>query len=226
MEDSLLGADLAQRWPGRLIRRHRAGASGFFTRVVAAARQAVYDAQGEARALGHDYIGTEHLLLALASGQTGAADALERLGLTPERCRERVLELVGRGEAEPSGRLPFTPSAKKVLELALREALRLRDSHIGPEHILLGVAAEEESVGARILAEAGIDLEQLRASVLLGRARVPPAAMDVGSEPAEEFRVVELDGSADEWEAQLNATAAEGLELVEVVERRAIFRRP
>ena len=224
-EDSLLGAELAQRWPGRLIGRRRAGATGFFTRFVAAARQAVVDAQGEARALGHDHIDTEHLLLALASGQTGAADALERLGVTPERCRERVLELVGRGEAEPSGRLPFTANAKNVLELALREALQLRDSHIGPEHILLGIAAEEEGIGARILAEAGAGLEQLRASVVLGRARVPPAGMHAGTEPAEEFRVIELDGSADDWEAQLNAAAADGLDLVEVVERRAIFRR-
>ena len=221
-EDALFGAELAQRWPGRLIRRRRGGGSGFFARFVAAGRQAVVDAQGEARALGHDYIGTEHLLLALASGRTAAADALAQHGLPPERCRERVLELVGRGDAEPSGSLPFTPHSKKVLELALREALRLRDSHIGPEHILLGIAAETESVAARILNEAGADLERLRASVLLGRARHPHATP---GEPADEFRVVELAGSAVEWEGQLNAAAADGLELVEVVERRAIFRR-
>ena len=226
IQESVLASDLERHALGRLIRRRRGGGSGFFTRFVAEARQAVVDAQGEARALGHNYIGTEHLLVALAAGSSTAADVLAELGLAPESCRERVVDAVGRGGEQPSGRLPFTPPSKKALELALREALRLRDSHIGPEHILLGVAAEEEGVGARILREAGADLEQLRASVLLTRARHPHAAPPVAAEPAEEFRVVELDGSARDWEAQLNAPAAEGLELVDIVERRAIFRRP
>ena len=123
---------------------------GMFGRFTDRARQAVYLAQEEARLLGHDYVSTEHLLLALLyEGQGVAAKALGALGISREQARGRVEEITGRGQGSRDGHLPFTPQAKKALELSLREALALGHTYIGTEHVLLGLLAEGNSVGAR-----------------------------------------------------------------------------
>jgi hypothetical protein len=137
-----------------------------FERFTERARHAVALAQQEARALKHDHIGTEHLLLGLLAEEEGAAAlALAALGVTIERARAEILKVVGAGQATTAGQVPFTPRAKKVLELALREALRLEHNYIGTEHILLGVIREREGVAAGILLELGADGEKVRREV-------------------------------------------------------------
>ena len=109
-------------------------------------------AQEEARMLNHNYIGTEHILLGLISeGEGVAAKALESLGIALEGVRQQVEEIIGQGQQAPSGHIPFTPRAKKVLELSLREALQLGHNYIGTEHILLGLIREGEGVAAQVL---------------------------------------------------------------------------
>jgi ATP-dependent Clp protease ATP-binding subunit ClpA len=143
-----------------------------FERFTEQARQVVVLAQQEARMLNHNYIGTEHLLLGLLrEGGGPAAPVLESLGITLDRIREQVERLIGSSEEVTSGQIPFTPRAKKVLELALREAQRLGDNHIDTEHILLGLARENDGVAARVLLENGVDAETLRNAVI----RVLPA---------------------------------------------------
>ena len=124
-----------------------------FERFTERARQVVVLAQDEARALGHNYIGTEHILLGLLREEEGlAARVLASLDVTVEEVRAQVRRLVGQGDEDlVAGQIPFTPRAKKVLELALREALALKHSYIGPEHILLGVVRENDGVAAGIL---------------------------------------------------------------------------
>jgi ATP-dependent Clp protease ATP-binding subunit ClpC len=123
-----------------------------FERFTERARQVVVLAQEEARILKHNYIGTEHILLGLLREEEGlAARVLESLDITVERVRAQVVRIVGSGEEVTSGQIPFTPRAKKVLELALREALSLGHNYIGTEHILLGLVRENEGVAARIL---------------------------------------------------------------------------
>lgn len=153
------------------LRRRPVGRPGPFTRFTDEARRTIVLAQQEARALRHDHVGTDHLLLAL-----GAADVRARM--TP-------------GETEVEGQIPFTPEAKRALEVALRTALAEGDSLIEPRHLLVGIQG----------------------------ADAPPPAPD----PA--VRVVLLEGDAEDWERQLNDVAALGYELVQVVDRRAIFRR-
>jgi len=124
-------------------------------------------AQEEARLLNHNYIGTEHLLLGLLrEGEGVAAQALLRLGISLEDVRARVGEIIGRGGSVPSGHIPFTPRAKKVLELSLREALALKDRHIGTEHLLLGLIREGEGLAMLILTRLGAGPQLLRARVL------------------------------------------------------------
>ena len=125
-------------------------------------------AQDEARRLNHNYIGTEHILLGLLREEEGlAARVLESLDVTVDEVRAQVERIVGRGEIEvATGQVPFTPRAKKVLELALREALRLGHNYIGTEHILLGLARENSGVAAQILLELGADAEKIRNEVL------------------------------------------------------------
>jgi ATP-dependent Clp protease ATP-binding subunit ClpC len=139
-----------------------------FERFTERARQVVVLAQDEARALGHNYIGTEHILLGLLREEEGvAARVLESLDVTVEEVRAQVKRLVGQGDEEiVTGQIPFTPRAKKVLELALREALSLKHSYIGPEHILLGVVRENDGVAARILLDFGADAETIRAQTM------------------------------------------------------------
>jgi prophage maintenance system killer protein len=149
----------------RLTRRGKG--PGLFTRFTKPARQVVVHAQGEARLLNHNYIGTEHILLGLIREHDGiAAKALESCGVSLEAVRAQVEEIIGRGERSPAGHIPFTPRAKKVLELSLREALQLGHNYIGTEHILLGLIREGEGVAAQILVKLGGDLPHLRQQVL------------------------------------------------------------
>src|SRR3954451_13722207 len=138
-----------------------------FERFTERARQVVVLAQEEARILKHNYIGTEHILLGLLREEEGlAARVLESLDITVERVRAQVVRIVGSGEEVTSGQIPFTPRAKKLLELALREALSLGHNYIGTEHILLGLIREGEGVAAQVLVKLGADLNRVRQQVL------------------------------------------------------------
>ncbi len=138
-----------------------------FERFTDRARRVVVLAQDEARMLDHNYIGTEHILLGLIhEGEGIAAKALESLGISLDAVREQVEDIIGRGQAAPTGHIPFTPRAKKVLELSLREALQLNHSYIGTEHILLGLIREGEGVAAQVLIKLGADLNRVRNQVL------------------------------------------------------------
>src|SRR5256885_2009938 len=117
--------------------------------------------------LNHNYIGTEHILLGLIhEGEGVAAKALESLGISLEAVRSQVEEIIGQGQQAPSGHIPFTPRAKKVLELSLREALQLGHNYIGTEHILLGLIREGEGVAAQVLVKLGADLNKVRQQVI------------------------------------------------------------
>src|SRR6059036_3038020 len=138
-----------------------------FERFTERARQVVVLAQDEARALKHNYIGTEHILLGLLREEEGlAARVLESLDITVEEVRAQVARIVGQGDEVTTGQIPFTPRAKKVLELALREALSLGHNYIGTEHILLGLVRENEGVAARILLDFDADSEKIRNEVI------------------------------------------------------------
>src|SRR6187397_1570207 len=138
-----------------------------FERFTDRARRVVVLAQEEARMLNHNYIGTEHILLGLIhEGEGVAAKALESLGISLEGVRQQVEEIIGQGQQSPSGHIPFTPRAKKVLELSLREALQLGHNYIGTEHILLGLIREGEGVAAQVLVKLGADLNRVRQQVL------------------------------------------------------------
>ena len=130
-----------------------------FERFTDRARRVVVLAQEEARMLNHNYIGTEHILLGLIhEGDGVAARALESLGISLDAVRQQVEEIIGQGQQAPSGHIPFTPRAKKVLELSLREALQLGHNYIGTEHILLGLIREGDGVAAQVLVKLGADL--------------------------------------------------------------------
>ncbi len=200
-----------------------------FERFTERARQVVVLAQDEARALKHNYIGTEHLLLGLLREEEGiAARALQSLDITVEEVRAQVARIVGQGEEVTTGQIPFTPRAKKVLELALREGLSLGHNHIGTEHVLLGLVRENEGVAARILLDFGADAETIRNEIIRMLSGMP-------RKPAEpprlrwEYGVRTLEGPAETWPEQLTAWRAEGWELLTVVEedgrRRALLER-
>jgi hypothetical protein len=193
LQEHLMATHAAQTL--RRLRRRPSSAPGPFTRFTPASRQAVVTAQEQARMLGHDHVGTEHLLLGVLLQAPGLAD------LSPEDVRAQLEP----GEAHPTGQIPFTPDAKKALEHALRAALTHGDAAIEPWHLIIGITSTD-SRGCEILRSAKIDLW-------------PPAAPD----PA--FRVVLLEGDAESWEKQLNDAAALGYDLVEIVDRRAILRR-
>jgi len=161
-----------------------------FERFTDRARRVVVLAQEEARLLNHSYIGTEHILLGLIhEGEGVAAKAMESLGISLEAVRSQVEEIIGQGGSSPSGHIPFTPRAKKVLELSLREALQLGHNYIGTEHILLGLIREGEGVAAQVLVKLGADLSRVRQQVIQllsgyqgGQGKgEPPAA---GGQPA------------------------------------------
>ena len=157
-----------------------------FERFTDRARRVVVLAQEEARMLNHNYIGTEHILLGLIhEGEGVAAKALESLGVSQQAVRQQVEEIIGQGQQTPSGHIPFTPRAKQVLELALREALQLGHNYIGTEHILLGLIREGEGVAAQVLVKLGADLNRVRQQViqlLHGYPGTEPAAAGAPSE--------------------------------------------
>jgi Clp amino terminal domain, pathogenicity island component/ClpX C4-type zinc finger len=163
-----------------------------FERFTDRARRVVVLAQEEARLLNHNYIGTEHLLLGLIHERDGVgARALASLGVSLAAARARVGEIIGTGGQAPSGHIPFTPRAKKVLELSLREAMQLGHDHIGTEHVLLGIVREGEGVAAHVLVQLGADLSSVRQRVVellsgaAGEEPTIPAAMpSVGIAPA------------------------------------------
>ena len=156
-----------------------------FERFTDRARRVVVLAQEEARLLNHNYIGTEHILLGLLNeGEGIAAKALESLGISLSAVREQVVEIIGQGQQAPSGHIPFTPRAKKVLELSLREALQLGHNYIGTEHILLGLIREGEGVAAQVLQKLGAELQKVRQTViqlLSGTGSSEEAASSSGS---------------------------------------------
>ncbi len=158
-----------------------------FERFTDRARRVVVLAQEEARLLNHNYIGTEHILLGLIhEGEGVAAKALESLGISLEAVRSQVEEIIGQGGSSPSGHLPFTPRAKKVLELSLREALQLGHNYIGTEHILLGLIREGEGVAAQVLVKLGADLSRVRQQVIqLLSGYSGPGASGSGSTPGD-----------------------------------------
>jgi ATP-dependent Clp protease ATP-binding subunit ClpC len=168
-----------------------------FERFTDRARRVVVLAQEEARLLSHSYIGTEHILLGLIhEGEGVAAKALESLGISLEAVRNQVEEIIGQGGSSPSGHIPFTPRAKKVLELSLREALQLGHNYIGTEHILLGLIREGEGVAAQVLVKLGADLSRVRQQVIqllsgyqgpaTGRPEQSPSGAGVGGSSKEE----------------------------------------
>jgi Clp amino terminal domain, pathogenicity island component/UvrB/uvrC motif len=139
-----------------------------FERFTDRARRVVARAQEEARMLNHNYIGTEHILLGLIhEGDGVGAKALESLGISLQAVRAQVEEIIGQGQQAPSGHIPFTPRAKKVMELTLREALQLGHNYIGTEHILLGLIREGDGVAAQVLVKLGADLNRVTQQVII-----------------------------------------------------------
>jgi ATP-dependent Clp protease ATP-binding subunit ClpC len=162
-----------------------------FERFTDRARRVVVLAQEEARMLNHNYIGTEHILLGLIHEDEGiACRALESLGISLGAVRSQVEEIIGRGQAVPSGHIPFTPRAKKVLELSLREALQLGHNYIGTEHILLGLVREGEGVAAQVLQKLGADLHRVRSQVmqLLGSGAESSPGPSEAADPKDQVR--------------------------------------
>jgi ATP-dependent Clp protease ATP-binding subunit ClpA len=178
-------------WTGGQVLLSSARRQTMFQRFTDRARQVVVLAQEEARRLDHNYIGTEHILLGLISEGGGvAARALESLGIGLDAVRQQVEEIIGQGQQAPSGHIPFTPRAKKVLELSLRESMQLGHTYIGTEHILLGLVREGDGVAAQVLVRLGADLNRVRQQViqlLAGRAAAEPGpGVDVRPEMAEQ----------------------------------------
>src|SRR5881394_1758888 len=180
-----------------------------FERFTDRARRVVVLAQEEARMLNHNYIGTEHILLGLIhEGEGVAAKALESLGISLEAVRQQVEEIIGQGQQAPSGHIPFTPRAKKVLELSLREALQLGHNYIGTEHILLGLIREGDGVAAQVLVKLGADLNRVRQQViqlLHGYQGKEPASAGTAAESAPSTSLV-----LDQFGRNLTQAAREG----------------
>ncbi len=152
---------------GKLKQGVESAMEGTFGRFTGRARRVVVLAQEEARRLHHDHIGTEHVLLGLlAEGEGIGAQALVGAGITLDAARAEVEKIVGCGKGTPKGHIPFTPCAKKALELALRESLHLGHNYIGTEHILLGLLREGKGAGVQAMVAAGAQLDQLRDTVL------------------------------------------------------------
>jgi ATP-dependent Clp protease ATP-binding subunit ClpC len=152
-----------------------------FARFTEPARQVVVLAQDEARALHHNYIGTEHLLLGLLREERGlAARVLASVDIGLEPVREKVRAIIGEGDGVTPGQIPFTPRAKKVLELGLRESQALNHEFIGTEHLLLGITREEDGVAMRILGELGAGAERVQRETLRMLGGMPPGAMTFG----------------------------------------------
>jgi ATP-dependent Clp protease ATP-binding subunit ClpC len=173
-----------------------------FERFTERARRVVVFAQEEARDLNHNYIGTEHLLLGLLrDADSIAGQALRGLDISQDAVREQVTEIIGRGKRSPSGHIPFTPRAKKVLELSLREALQLNHSYIGTEHILLGLVGEGEGVAAQVLTKLGGSLSRVRDKVI----ELAPAGTGEGPELSSQLRRAGPRGPQDTFLRRLEA---------------------
>jgi hypothetical protein len=192
-----------------------------FERFTNQSRRVVVLAQEEARMLDHNYIGTEHLLLGLLhEGRGSAARALEAMEVTLQAVRDQVIEIIGRGQAQPSGHIPFTPRAKKSLELSLREALQLGDGYIGTGHLLLGLIHQGDNVAVKILGSLGADLKDLRARVTAELRGNPEEGQDVSPAEREQQQLKvylrgEAKGLLDTIDDRLTA-----------IERRLGIRRP
>jgi hypothetical protein len=168
-----------------------------FERFTSRARTVVKNAQEEARRLDHDYIGTEHLLLGLLTEPEGVgAKALSVQGLSLERVRADVVRIVGMGKGTPEGHIPFTPRSKKVLELSLREALKLHHNYIGTEHIVLGLVREGDGVAAKIMVESGADLPKVRQEVV--RLLAAGVGDRAGAEPPKDRVLADIEALYDE----------------------------
>ena len=180
-----------------------------FEKFTDKARRVVVLAQEEAKLLNHNYIGTEHILLGLIhEGEGVAAKALEALGINLEQVREQVQDIIGQGQQAPSGHIPFTPRAKKVLELSLREALQLGHSYIGTEHLLLGLIREGEGVAAQVLTKLGADTNKVRQQVIqLLSGYQGKEAVSVGGEVAPPQKGSQV---LDQYGRNLSQAAAEG----------------
>ena len=221
---------------GRRPNRPRRRRSPTFERFTERARHVVVLAQSEAGSLGHDYIGTEHILLGLLREEEGlAARVLESRDLTVEEVRAQVADLVGRREPITQRQIPFTPHAKKVLELALREALSLGHNYIGTEHILLGLVRENDGVAARVLENFDVDAASLREQLIgmLGGPQ-PSVAGRLRKlrrrELVWEYRVVPLEPAQELSAELLNPLGEEGWELAAAVHEgealRLVLKRP
>jgi ATP-dependent Clp protease ATP-binding subunit ClpC len=179
-----------------------------FERFTERARQVVVLAQDEARALKHNYIGTEHILLGLLREEEGlAARVLESLDITVEEVRAQIARIVGQGDEVTTGQIPFTPRAKKVLELALREALSLGHNYIGTEHILLGLVRENEGVAARILLDFDADAEKIRNEIIRMLSGPGRRQQGGGAAPGEKTKSSKL---LDQFGRNLTRQASEG----------------
>jgi ATP-dependent Clp protease ATP-binding subunit ClpA len=199
-------------WAGGQVLLSSARRQAMFQRFTDRARRVVVLAQDEARRLDHNYIGTEHLLLGLISeGEGVAAAALKSLGISLAPVRQQVEEIIGRGQEAPQGHIPFTPRAKSVLELSLREALQLGHNYIGTEHILLGLIREGDGVAGHVLVRLGADLNRVRPQViqlLHGRtAEEPGPEVEVLPEMAEQWADIGPDTS--DLDEQIEAARAE-----------------
>jgi ATP-dependent Clp protease ATP-binding subunit ClpC len=183
-----------------------------FERFTDQAHRAVAFAQEEARQLNHDHVGTEHVLAGLLREDRGAAaQVLEASGVTLDAVRERIEALAGHGQAPPRGHIPFTPRAKKVLELSLREARQLGHDYIGTEHILLGLIREGDGVAAQVLVNLGSDLNRARQQViqlLHGHQGRQPALSSIGEELGD--RLASMAARLAVIERMLGDVAAEG----------------
>jgi ATP-dependent Clp protease ATP-binding subunit ClpC len=201
-----------------------------FERFTDRARRVVVLAQEEARLLSHNYIGTEHILLGLVrEGESIAARALDSLGVRLDPARQQVESIVGLGKRAPSGHIPFTPRAKKGLELSLREALQLSDSYIGPEHILLGLLREGDSVAVRVLVGLGTDLNRVRQQVIrLHQAQVTEGGADPAAPAAPRVAVARPgftpDAPGNVWQLEVLQRLSKITDRLEAIEQRLGIR--
>jgi ribosomal protein S18 acetylase RimI-like enzyme len=192
-----------------------------FERFTEGARRVIVLAQEEAGRLDHDYIGTEHLLLGLLAEREGVgARALGTLGISLPSVRAEIEEIIGRGQTPPTGHIPFTPRAKKVLELSLLEARELGDQHIGTEHLLLGLVREGEGVAAQVLGRLGVKFDDVRMAVIatLSGSRVPQRTVDLRRMLPDEF-VAYLEWATDDYAAELERNGKAVGEAAQVASR-------
>jgi prophage maintenance system killer protein len=209
-----------QRWlPGR-------GRRPTFHRFTDRARRVVVLAQDEARMLDHNYIGTEHILLGLlAEGEGVAAKSLQKLGISLEAVRQQVEQIIGQGQQEPARHIPMTPRAKKVLELSLREALRLGHNYIGTEHILLGLIREGEGVAAQVLTRLGAEHDRVRAAILQALASHQPGRGEPAPPPVLRDYDEKIAAARQQKDAALDAGDLDRAAALREEERRLLDER-